>query len=186
MLLAEVLSMNMEEFGAYIAGKRKAQNMTQKDLAEKLNVTPKAVSRWERSIGYPDIETFEALASALDVTVMNLFACSDANKNIDPDELMKIVHDTVAIDRKNNRMQEKTVCGIILAVTLLVGLLFYLGGFGNIGGSVFFGFLSSGIVVSLYYMFSEDDVKGKRIYRCLFAGFTVVVLGILAFVIRGK
>lgn len=186
MLSAEVLIMNIEKFGAYITGKRKERNMTQKDLAEKLNVTPKAVSRWERCVGYPDIETFEDLASALGVTVMNLFACSDASKDIDADEFMKIVHDSVAIDRKNNRMQEKTVSGIIIAVTLLVGFLFYMGGYGNIGGSVLFGLLSSGIVVSLYYLFSEDDAGSVRIYRSILTVFTVVVVGILAFVMHGK
>ena len=141
--------MNIQQFGAYITEKRKERNMTQKDLAEKLNVTPKAVSRWERSIGYPDIE---ALASALGITVLNLFACSDTSENIDADDIMKLVHDSVEIDRKNNRIQEKTISGIVIAVTLLIGFLFYVGGFGNIGGSVFFGLLSSGIAVSLFYL----------------------------------
>ncbi len=178
--------MNIEEFGAYISRKRKERNMTQKDLAEKLNVTSKAVSRWERSIGYPDIETFEALASALDVTVMNLFACSDTSMDINADDLIKIVHDSVSIDRKNNRIQERTVTGMILVVTLLVGFLFYMGGYGNIAGSIFFGLLSSGIVVSLYYLLSEDDISGVRIYGSIFLLFTFAVLGILAFVLRVK
>ncbi len=186
MLFAEVLTMNIEQFGAYIAGKRKERNMTQKDLAEKLNVTPKAVSRWERSIGYPDIDNFEALASALGITVLNLFACSDTRKNIDTDDIMTLVHDSVEIDRKNNRIQEKTVSGIIVAATLLIGFLFYIGGFGNIGGSAFFGLLSSGIIVSLYYLFSEDDIRNRRIYGCMLAAFTVIVMGILLFVLRVK
>jgi len=183
MLFAEVLIMNIEQFSVYITEKRKERNMTQKDLAEKLNVTPKAVSRWERSIGYPDIENFEALASALGITVLNLFACSDTHINIDTDDIMTLVHDSVEIDRKNNRIQEKTVSGIIVAVTLLIGFLFYVGGFGNIGGSVFFGLLSSGIVVSLFYLFSEEDVRNRKIYGCILAAFTVIVIGILLFVL---
>ena len=179
MLFVEVLIMNIEQFSVYITEKRKARNMTQKDLAEKLNVTPKAVSRWERSIGYPDIENIEPLASALGITVLNLFACSDTSKNIDAHDMMKLVHDSVEIDRKNNRIQEKTVSGIVAAVTLLAGFLFYVGGFGNIGGSVFFGLLSSGIVVSLFYLFSEEDVRNRRIYGCILAAFTVIVIGIL-------
>ena len=85
----------------------------QKDLAENLNVTPKAVSRWERSVGYPDIETFQELASALGVSVLNLFDCSDARREIDTDELMKLVQDSVAIDRKNNRIQEKNSSALL-------------------------------------------------------------------------
>lgn len=177
--------MNIEKFGPYIAKKRKELNMTQKDLAEKLSVTPKAVSRWERSIGYPDIETFEGLAYALGVPVLNLFNCSDTGKEITADDLMKIVYDSVEIDRKNNRIQERTVSGIVVAVTLLIGFLFYVGGFGNIGCSVFFGLLSSGIVVSLFYLFSEEDVRNRKIYGCILAAFTVIVI-VLFFVIRIK
>ncbi len=171
--------MNIEKFGPYIAQKRKEQNMTQKDLAEKLNVTPKAVSRWERSIGYPDIETFEGLASALNVPILNLFDCSDTENEITADDLMKIVYDSVEIDRRNNRIQERRVGGIIAAVTLLTGFLFHMGGYGNIGASLFFGLLCAGIVASLYYLLSEDDSRNTKIYGSMVAVLVLVVFGIL-------
>ena len=43
-------------------------HMTQADLAGKVGVTDKAVSRWERGLGFPDINTMEPLAEALDVS----------------------------------------------------------------------------------------------------------------------
>lgn len=46
--------MDAEKLGAFIAENRKANGMTQADLAMKLRVTDKAVSRWERGIGFPD------------------------------------------------------------------------------------------------------------------------------------
>ena len=46
--------------------------MTQKDLAAKIQVTDKAVSKWERGLGFPDINTIEDLADALDVSIMEL------------------------------------------------------------------------------------------------------------------
>ena len=57
--------MDAEKFGAFIAAARKEKNMTQKALAGKLHVTDKAVSRWERGLGFPDIHTIEPLAEAL-------------------------------------------------------------------------------------------------------------------------
>lgn len=42
--------MNNEKIGAFIAKLRKSQNLTQRELAEKLNVTDKAVSKWERGV----------------------------------------------------------------------------------------------------------------------------------------
>ena len=49
--------MEAKEFGRFIAGMRKEKKMTQAELAEKIHVTDKAVSRWERGLGFPDIQT---------------------------------------------------------------------------------------------------------------------------------
>lgn len=64
--------MDAGSFGAFIAGCRRKSGMTQAQLAVKLNVTDKAVSRWERGIGFPDISTIEPLASALGMSVQDL------------------------------------------------------------------------------------------------------------------
>ena len=47
--------MNNEKMGKFICDMRKSQKLTQKDLAEKLKITDKAVSKWERGISCPDI-----------------------------------------------------------------------------------------------------------------------------------
>lgn len=55
-----------------IAKRRKVKGLTQKQLGDKLGVTDKAVSKWERGNGYPDISYLEPLAAALDITVSEL------------------------------------------------------------------------------------------------------------------
>ena len=57
--------MDAKKFGMFIATLRKEKNMTQVDLAKKLQVTDKAVSKWERGLGFPDINSIEPLADAL-------------------------------------------------------------------------------------------------------------------------
>lgn len=64
--------MDAKIFGAFIAGCRKEMNMTQAELAMKLNVTDKAVSRWERGMGFPDIGTIEPLALTLNISVLEI------------------------------------------------------------------------------------------------------------------
>ena len=61
--------MNAASIGALIAKLRKKHNMTQAELAEKLNISNKAVSRWESGLGYPEITQFPILASVFGVTV---------------------------------------------------------------------------------------------------------------------
>ena len=61
--------------GMFICKLRKENNMTQMELAQQLHVTDKAVSRWERGIGYPDIQLLPALSESLHVSVAELISC---------------------------------------------------------------------------------------------------------------
>jgi len=60
--------MEKKTIGNFIAALRKAQGMTQKDLAERLHVSDKTVSRWERDEGEPDLSTLPVLAEIFGVT----------------------------------------------------------------------------------------------------------------------
>ena len=62
----------MKSIGETIATLRKEKGMTQSQLAEKLNVTDKAVSKWERDLSCPDINTISKLADVLGVSVEEL------------------------------------------------------------------------------------------------------------------
>lgn len=58
--------------GEIICNKRKEKNMTQKELADKLNITDKAVSKWERNVSCPDTITLPKLAEILGISVEEL------------------------------------------------------------------------------------------------------------------
>ena len=60
------------QFGAFVAQLRKEQELTQKELADRLNVTDKAVSKWETGKGFPDVKLLEPLAQALGVSLVKL------------------------------------------------------------------------------------------------------------------
>ena len=64
--------MNTEKIGRFIAKKRKEKNLTQKELALKLNITDRAVSKWERGMGCPDISLLEELSKILDISIIEL------------------------------------------------------------------------------------------------------------------
>lgn len=59
-------------FGAFVAQLRKEQGLTQKELADKLNVTDKAVSKWETGKGFPDVKLLEPMAQVLRVSLVEL------------------------------------------------------------------------------------------------------------------
>lgn len=66
--------MDCVSMGKIIKEYRLSCNMTQKELGEKINVSDKAVSKWERGICFPDISMLEPLAEALGISVNNLIS----------------------------------------------------------------------------------------------------------------
>lgn len=72
--------MNPKKTGEYILKKRKDKKITQQELAELLNVTNKAVSRWETGEGYPDISLLPQIAIILQCSVDDILAGEDINK----------------------------------------------------------------------------------------------------------
>ncbi len=74
--------MNQYVTGAMIKRLRENRGMTQQQLAGKLAVSDKAISRWETGRGYPDISLIEPLAGALGVSIIELFSGEDVtNRN---------------------------------------------------------------------------------------------------------
>ncbi len=66
--------MKRSSLGTRIRSLRTQNRMTQRQLAEKLHVTDKAVSKWERDLSYPDIALFPKLADLLGVGVNDLLS----------------------------------------------------------------------------------------------------------------
>ncbi len=64
--------MNQIKIGRFIAERRKGENLTQAQLAEKLGITDKAVSKWERGIAMPDSSIMLGLCGVLKITVNDL------------------------------------------------------------------------------------------------------------------
>lgn len=66
----------MYKFGNYICKLREEKNLTQSELADKLDVSDKSISKWENGQAFPRIDTFEKLASALDTTIEDILSAS--------------------------------------------------------------------------------------------------------------
>lgn len=72
--------MKKQTFGNMIAALRKENGMTQLELAEKMGVTDKAVSKWERDLSLPDVSSFPKLAEIFDVSVDELMQVKSGAK----------------------------------------------------------------------------------------------------------
>lgn len=71
-LLSDGDLMNPVNIGKFISEQRKKNNLTQKELADKLNVTSQAISKWENGRGIPDIEMLKSLSEIFNVDIEDL------------------------------------------------------------------------------------------------------------------
>ena len=121
--------MEKEKLGLFVSQLRKEQNMTQKELAEKLCVTDKAVSKWERGLSFPDISLLEPLADTFEVSVMELLqgkrlpketAMSDEPANEVLDNLLRISDQEI---RKKHVVSKSIIVLCCVSLMLLVSII---------------------------------------------------------------
>jgi transcriptional regulator with XRE-family HTH domain len=84
--------MKSQTLGMMISNLRKQKGMTQLDLAEKMNVTDKAVSKWERDISCPDINSIPKLAEIFNVSVDELMQCKNKETKDVKSEVIRITN----------------------------------------------------------------------------------------------
>lgn len=78
--------MNPKKIGEFIAALRKSKGLTQQEVAERLNITNKTVSKWERGDGYPEISLVPAIAELFDVTTDEIFRGARSIKDDNPEK----------------------------------------------------------------------------------------------------
>ena len=115
--------MEREKTGILIAQARKERGLTQKDLAKRLHVSDRAVSKWERGVGFPDVSLLVPLAEALDLSVLELLQGERA-ETCDPEQAARLalasVQQTHNVKRKERwRLRVQ----VLLCFCLLWGVL---------------------------------------------------------------
>ena len=116
--------MNVKRVGEFIKQKRKEKKLTQKELAEKLSITDRAISKWERGICCPDISILKELSSILEVSVNELLAGEEIEKlekEKTDDVLVDSVKQYTSIEKKKNK---KLLIITIIFVIFCMGLVF--------------------------------------------------------------
>ena len=139
------------QFGAFVAQLRKERGMTQKELADILHVTDKAVSKWETGKGFPDMKLLEPLARALGVSLVELMR----GERLESDAL-PVAEAEQVVSQAMNRSQQTTarrylkllsalLIGIgalcLLQLIPVIGFLIYLGQFNPLFASDDYGII---------------------------------------------
>lgn len=113
--------MDLIKIGKYIAFKRKEQGLTQKQLAEKLNMSDKSVSKWERGICLPDVSVYLELCKILGISINEFLAGEDIPK----ETIEQKAEENIIQITKDNKNKQKYLKKIIrLLIVMLVVFIF--------------------------------------------------------------
>lgn len=115
------------KFGAFVAQLRKEKGLMQKELAEKLYISDKAVSKWERGLSIPDVALLVPLAEILGITVTELLECRRLPKDepMDSQQTEEIVKKVIGLSEEEQRKYrpDRLKRGLQLLLCVSVGAL---------------------------------------------------------------
>ena len=117
--------MDNNKIGKFIATLRKEKKLTQQELGDKLFVTDKAVSKWERGLSLPDITVLEKLAIELDVEVSEIL-CGERGKNKkiniqeEIDKAIEIVEENRIRKLKETKRKIKKFCIVLISLLTII------------------------------------------------------------------
>lgn len=114
--------MDQEKIGKFIAYSRKKKNLTQEQLAEKLNISKNAVSKWERGLNLPDACIMQNLCELIDISLNELFAGEVINDKDMIKQSEKNILDLFKFNYNKNKKYKSIL--ILLSIFLIISLLY--------------------------------------------------------------
>ena len=114
--------MNQEKIGKFILELRKEKNMTQQELADKIGVTDRAISKWENGRGMPDLSLMRPLCNELGITINELISGERITKIEYQEKLEENILNTIDYSNKKIKKNNK-IFKVILGTTILLFIL---------------------------------------------------------------
>ena len=119
--------MDNQKFGKFIKELRKKSNMTQKELGEKLNVTDKAVSKWERGLSFPDITIINSLAETFGITSSEILNAELGKKEeIDIEKAIQEAVENIMKEKEKRQEKRKKIQKIITIISTVVFVICFI------------------------------------------------------------
>ncbi len=153
--------MNQANIGSYIARKRREKNLTQKQLAERLGVSNKTISKWENGKCMPDYSVIKALCQALSITLPELMDGEDA-----AEDSVRVYDDAQILDLLQRTQELEKQKGVLYGLILIVLGIACSALSASTGGSDVQDFVSGLLMgLSIVEMLAGIAVIGKKLLR---------------------
>ena len=112
--------MNQEKIGKFIAKMRKEKNMTQQELADKLNVTDRAIGNWENGRRMPDVVFYKPLCEALDISLNELLSGERIDKKSIIKKSEENIINSLSINEKNMKKSKRIIEVLLVLIVIIL------------------------------------------------------------------
>lgn len=189
--------MDKKSIGTFIAALRKSQGMTQQEVADRLNVSNKTVSKWERDDGYPEVTMIPAIAELFNVTADEILRGERIKEELNPEKSASKVEKQIhfLLNRAMTKFKNLTFVAMALIFaglnsmfTISYAVYRPLIGFGVMLGLVVAGCFTELIAINgLHSTFRDNELVEQehyismvpQLYRYALWAFSLVILTIV-------
>ena len=155
--------MNQKEIGKFIAKSRKEKKLTQMQLAEKLNITDRAVSKWETGKSMPDSSIMLELCNILGITVNELLSGEEIDTENMESYQKRLDENLITLKRKDeNNMKKNVMISILYSGTFLTGIMVCLICNLAISGNLTWSLIPISSIVFAWVISFPSIILGKR------------------------
>ena len=151
--------MNQEKIGKFIAENRKLKKMTQAQLAEKLGVSDRSVSKWENGRCMPDLSLFEPLCTELGITINELLSGEKIKQEEYKQVLEKNIVNAIDYSKKAIEKEKAKISYIIMITGILISLSAFIIFSPESSWSSIYSIM--GILIFIIGVFKELKIKNK-------------------------
>lgn len=159
--------MNQIKIGKFISSRRKEKNITQSELAEKLNITDRAISKWENGVCLPDANNMPELCKILDISINDLFSGEVVDMKENEKKLEGNLLEMTSIKEQRDKELLKLEIFIGVLVTINMFSLIFIASFIDMQDWLRIMLIIIGIIpfaIGLYYAIRIEQIAGY--YEC--------------------
>ena len=159
--------MDQIKIGKFISIKRKEKNLTQQELAEKLNITDRAISKWENGFCLPDVGTMPKLCEILGITINDLFSGEIVDMRDNEKKWEENLLDMAKIKEQRDKelLSMEIFIGIIISIIMLACV--FIASFVNMPTRARIVLIAVGfipLIIGIYYSVKIEQIAGY--YEC--------------------
>ena len=177
--------MNQEKIGKFISIVRKDKKLTQKNLADKLGITDRAISKWENGRSMPDLSLLKPLCDTLDITINELLNGEYIKEKKEENKFEDNIVNAINYDKKRMNIYDLAFHGFIIVLGILIFIMTMSIPQGTVNFYLWYAILGTFVLIIVFSYLIKKIItcnKSRKYVIITIIGFFVLYLAYLGII----